>query len=93
MGSGIKHQIDGAFAGIHLQWLSVPAKIASLLVVLGAVGLTIVIVGVDFTSERPSSTAPLIFPFMALYALAGVGLIALLDWGIRRLVSGRPTSG
>jgi hypothetical protein len=57
--------------------------VAALLVVACAVGLVAVAFALELASSHPSSTAPLLLPFMALYTGAALAGLALLDLGAR----------
>jgi hypothetical protein len=60
--------------------------VAAVLVVAAGSGLVVAAFALDFASGSPSSTTPLIVPFVFLYvgaALAGLGLV---DLGVRRLL-------
>ena len=82
----ISKQADRAFSSVNLQGLSVPAKVGSAIVVATGVGLTTVVLVQAFVGEEPASTVGLVIPFMALYVSMTVALIALLDWGVRRIL-------
>ena len=79
-------QADRGFRWVNLEGLSPPAKIAAAIVVAIGVGVTIVILVQAFTSNEGGSTVGLVIPFMALYVSIAVALIALLDWGARRIL-------
>lgn len=66
--------------------MSSVAKVVAAIVAVGGVTFTLVVLVLDLASERPSSTAGLLIPFMALYVAMAVGFIALLDRGVRRLL-------
>lgn len=69
--------------------------VAALLVVAGAAGLVVVAFALDFASGSPSSTLPLIVPFVFLYAGAALAGLGLVDLGVRRLLRrvGGPSAG
>jgi hypothetical protein len=69
--------------------------VAALLVVVSAAGLVEVSLGLELASSDPSSTAPLIVPFAALYAAVALVGLTLVDLGarwIRRRARGRSAS-
>lgn len=66
--------------------MSPVAKVIAAIVAAGGVILTLLVLVLDLFSENPSSTAALILPWMALYIAVAVGFIALVDWGVRRIV-------
>ena len=57
--------------------------VAALVVVAGAVGFVEVTFILELASSSPSSTTPLIIPFVALYAAATLVGLALVDLGVR----------
>ena len=63
--------------------------VAALLVVACASGLVVVAFALELASSSPSSTTPLIVPFVFVYtgaALAGLGLVDLgVRWILRRV--------
>ncbi len=63
--------------------MSIPAQVAAAIVVVAAVVLTVVIYVADSFSDDPSSTAILIVPFMALYAMLAIGVIWAADAAVR----------
>jgi hypothetical protein len=61
------------------------ARILAVVVFGGAMGLAALLFILDSFSDDPSSTAPIVFPVLALYGALAVGLIALVDWAVRRV--------
>jgi len=57
--------------------------VAALLVVACAVGLVTVTFALELASSHPSSTTPLILPFMALYTGVALAGLAVVDLGVR----------
>ena len=66
--------------------MSSVAKVIAAIVAVAGVTFTLVVLVLDLGNERPSSTAGLLIPFMALYIAIAVAFIALLDRGVRRLL-------
>jgi hypothetical protein len=63
--------------------------VAAVIVVLAAVTLVVAAFAVDLASGKPSSTTPVIIPFMALYAGVALAGLGVLDFGVRRLLRRR----
>jgi hypothetical protein len=57
--------------------------VAAVLVVTSAAGVVLVAFVLDLASGSPSSTTPLIVPFVALYAAATLAGLGLVDLGVR----------
>ena len=57
--------------------------VAAVIVVACGAGLVVAAFAFDLASGSPSSTTPVIIPFMALYAGAVLAVLGLLDYGVR----------
>jgi CBS domain containing-hemolysin-like protein len=90
MATRLRRRLDDAFSGVGLGALSFPAKIIVGLVVAAGVILAWLLFVIDTFSDNPSSTAVLVFPFVALYVGIAVAVVAGTDWAIRRVLRPRP---
>lgn len=82
----IRRRANRLLVALGLQSLSLPAKILAVLVIAAGAAFTVVVLVLDFLSGDPSSTAPAIVLFMALYVFLALGVIWFADRGVRRLL-------